>query len=152
MKLVERIHGSEKLIQIFGEWPSFHDSEVLSLTLERYGPTVRASIYLFATTGQIDGKGYYVLKNETVATIRFEGVVEFSANGFNHQNVLFDLHIQDVTQDQLENINFDVTFEDSYGLEATFLCRTITIESVEALESSPEVDGSPRRSGPKPLI
>ena len=152
MSLTDRIQGSEKLTQIFGEWPSFHDAEVLSFSLDRNGPTIQAAIYLFAMTSEVDNKGYYVLKNPTIANLQFDQVVEFSANGFNHQNVLWDLHIKDISQDQQENINFEVVFEDSYGLEATFRCRAITVESVEAVESSPEIGGSPRRSAPKPLI
>ncbi len=152
MSLTDRIQGSEKLTQIFGEWPSFHDSEVLSFSLDRDGPTVRASICVFAMTGEVDNKGYYVLKNQSLANLRFDEVVEFSANGFNHHNVLFDLHITDVSQDQRENINFEIIFEDSYGLEASFLCRAVTVESVEALKEAPEADGSPHRSAPKPLI
>lgn len=34
-KLETLIQGSEKLISIFGHWPSFHDAEITELRLER---------------------------------------------------------------------------------------------------------------------
>jgi hypothetical protein len=32
------IKGSEKLVEIYGRWPSFHDSEILRFHLNRDAP------------------------------------------------------------------------------------------------------------------
>jgi hypothetical protein len=48
MDVAARIAGAEKLITVFGYWPSFHDAEVLWIELRRrpcgegYGPTLEA--------------------------------------------------------------------------------------------------------------
>ena len=130
MNIADKIKGSEKLTALFGEWPSFHDAEVLTFALDRNGPTIRVAIDVFAMTAEVDPQGYYVLKNRSISTLRFDGVEDFSANGFNHQNVLFDVLIEDISDRQLESAKFDVTFEDSHGLEAYFLCEAIEVESV----------------------
>jgi len=45
------IEGSERILDLYGEWPTFHDSEVLSVNLDRekengkYGPTVTIKVH-----------------------------------------------------------------------------------------------------------
>ena len=47
------VKGHEKLTEIFGRWPSFHDSEVISIRLERRGrdkweePVAYVSVHVF---------------------------------------------------------------------------------------------------------
>lgn len=148
MSIDDRIIGSEGLKAIFGKWPSFHDAEVFEFSLDRRGPDLHASIYLFQTTDEVDSKGYYVLKNEVMVGLCFRGLVEFSADGFNHQNVLFGLHVADVSNEQLEDINFEVIFDGSFGLDSKFRCRSIEIESVAPMKQRAEVQGN-RQSPPR---
>ncbi len=46
-----KIAGAERVLDIFGAWPSFHDAEVLSLRLDRSGlsggPELEAEIHVF---------------------------------------------------------------------------------------------------------
>jgi len=62
------IQGSEKLLTIFGRWPSFHDAEVIEIKLLRksdwpegsggQGPQLVAKIHTWEMTRQVDDKGY----------------------------------------------------------------------------------------------
>src|SRR5579871_2051209 len=70
------IENQEALTRIFGDWPSFHDAEVLSLVLGRHGiedrpgPTLEARIHVFQMTGEVDERGYFRLGNHTLVVLR----------------------------------------------------------------------------------
>jgi hypothetical protein len=129
MDIIEQIAGSEKLLAVFGDWPSFHDAEVLWMKLDRQphgegnGPTVDVLIHVFEMTSEINPEGYYVLRHHTLVHLRFREVVELRLDGFNIQNSLSELQISDLRERQWERIWFDVLFASSYGVQATFQCH-----------------------------
>jgi hypothetical protein len=131
-----KIQNSCLLTDIFGRWPSFHDAEVLRITLDRdephpFSPNLQATIHVFEMTSQIDEQGRYVLKNHVAVTFRFLEIYELQLEDFNHQNVLQGLRIIDVSDRQLERIELEVSFDGIYGLSAKFQCNSITIEAVK---------------------
>jgi hypothetical protein len=134
--VVGRIVGREKLLAIFGYWPSFHDAEVVWLNLdrgkndERLGPTLETQVHAFETTKEVDEKGFYVLRHHVLVHFRFQDVVDLSLEGFNHQNALFGLEISDLTERQWEHIFFQVRFYSSHGMGPSFQCHAIEVVEV----------------------
>jgi hypothetical protein len=141
------VHGSGKLLEIFGRWPSFHDAEVMEIQLSRTpkGPRGKrdrrvellARIHAWDMTNELDRRGYYVLKNYTLVTLRFSGVEELKLQGFNHQNVIFGLTIQPKESSEAGSSKFHVEFDPSFGVDAIFDCSAI--EVVDAIPM-PEID------------
>jgi len=135
--VVEReIRNSQLLTEIFGRFPSFHDAEVLHITLDRgepqsYCPYLQATIHVFEMTSQIDERGIYALKNHVAVTFRFIEIYDLLIEDFNQQNVLQGLSIVDISERQLERIKFEVSFDGIFGMTAKFQCNSISIESVE---------------------
>jgi hypothetical protein len=134
--VVDRISGGEKLVAIFGYWPSFHDAEVIWLKLDRrlddngLSPTLETQIHAFETSKQVDEKGFYVLRHHVLVHLRFQDVVDLSLEGFNHQNALFGIEISDLTERQWEHIFFQVRFDSSHGMGASFQCHAIEVVEV----------------------
>ena len=141
MIVADKIKGSKKLTEIFGAWPSFHDAEVLQVSLDRapasteYGPTLEASIYVFQMTSEVDKSGHYILKNKVVATIRFSEVCELKLAEFNHQNALMGLSISDISKRQMERQEFQVSFEGSFGIDLQFQCYEIEVLTITPYSS-----------------
>jgi hypothetical protein len=64
------ISGSEKLIRIFGNWPSFHDAEVLELNLWRgrgdpdkhisSAPVLTLVFHVWEMTKETSSDGYFI--------------------------------------------------------------------------------------------
>jgi hypothetical protein len=87
------IEDSHKLIEVIGEWPSFDDAELISLTLDRTdgsphkldsnSPTLSMKVRLVES-------GYYL------SEIRFNRVCNLELAGFRHQN-----EIQEIVFEQL---------------------------------------------------
>src|SRR5690349_8078454 len=94
MKFIGLIAGAHKLVEVFGYWPSFHDSEVLWVRLDRkptgdgYGPTLEVLVHTFEMTSEVNSGGHYVLRNHVLVHLQFLDVVELHMDGFNHQNAL----------------------------------------------------------------
>jgi hypothetical protein len=128
-----RVENSEALEAIFGGWPSFHDSEVIAIRLQRGGsnearPSVEIDVHLWETTSETDGRGLYRLKHHTITTLRFDDVDEVDVVGFNEQNVLFDLAID---QSETYAQRWHVSLTASYGVDASFDCASVAVVRVE---------------------
>ena len=103
-EIAQLIIGSEKLTSIFGRWPSFHDAEVHELRFQRGHIDTEAKVYefplltielhLWLMTNDVDQKGYYVSTKHTLTTMKFHDVDNFKMEGFNHQNAIFGLGIE----------------------------------------------------------
>ena len=122
------------LESVFGRWPSFHDAEVLRLSLDRSGeegPTLDVVIHVFERTTAIDAKGFYVLKNHTEATFRFTDVVLSRLQWFNRQNVLSSLEVEELDPTVNEGRRFRLEMPSSYGMEAQFECRRAIVLNVQ---------------------
>lgn len=75
-----RIQGSEKLINIFGYWPSFHDAEVIELNFWRGNvdpdvgsydfPVLTVKLHLWEITDDLNGQGYFGRVKHTLTTMR----------------------------------------------------------------------------------
>jgi len=131
------IPGSEKLLAIFGRWPSFHDAEVIQIQLSRVhagnrsnryeGPLLFARVHTWDITNEVDSTGHYVLKNHTLVTLRFSDVRELKLEGFNHQNAIFGLTIQPKKANNPTDPKFHIELDPSFGVDATFDCASVEI-------------------------
>jgi hypothetical protein len=83
------IAGSQKLIDIFGRWPSFHDAEVVELNFWR--GQVKPGVWDDSTIMPVLTAKIHIWI--ALATLRFEDVDDFRMEGFNHQNAIFGLSI-----------------------------------------------------------
>ena len=127
--------GRRELVEIFGHWPAFHDAEVVRFCLDRgpasiESPTAEVDIHVFEMTKDVSPTGHYLLRDHTLVTLRFRGVTELELMGFNGQNALFNLGIDDVTEQQIEGVKYEVTLDSSYGVGATFFCRDAEVVQV----------------------
>ncbi len=147
------ITGHERLTSIFGRWPSFHDSEVLSIRMEREGndrwasPHVYATLHVFAARRNEQLRTGVEFYNHTLVTFRFDLVVNLELSGFNHQNAIFDLIIQPAADDSPQT-PIDVTFQGSYGVALAVSCKSVEIVNVERRlpANSVYVDDGPHSS------
>jgi hypothetical protein len=136
MSIESKIKNSHLLTDVFGRFPTFHDAEVLRITLDRgqaqpFSPYLQATIHVFEMTSQVDEQGRYVLENHVAVTFKFIEIYKLSLEDFNQQNVLQGLSIEDISERQLERIKFEVSFDGIFGVTARFQCNSISIETVE---------------------
>lgn len=139
------IEGSEKLIKIFGYWPSFHDAEIIELNLWRgevnsgagqyIFPVLTLKLHLWEITGDVNPEGYFICRKHTLTTIRFHNVEESKIEGFNHQNAILGLDISQEHRSEGVSPLFAVTLRPAFGIDASFKCvRTEVLDAVPCSE------------------
>ena len=134
MQLVE---GSHKVEQVFGRWPTFHDAEVLSITLDRKacgtnrGPTIRFTVHAFEMTAEVDARGYYVRRNHVLVTFALYAAAVVQLQDFGIQNVLSSLHFSRPAQPIESDLTVEVALAGIYGVHATFQCARAEVVAVE---------------------
>src|SRR5580692_10626257 len=89
---LKSIRGAQELYNWFGFWPSFHDAEVVTLHLNRKGPSYMA-VHTWEMTERVDSKGYYELAKHVVVQFVLEELLTLSLEGFSGQNVIFGLSL-----------------------------------------------------------
>lgn len=89
------VPGATELFDWFGFWPTFHDGEVLSLHLDRAGPS-HLRVHTWERTNELDSRGYHVVRKHVIVTFILEQISELELDGFSQQNVLAELTL---TQD-----------------------------------------------------
>ncbi|MCE5268639.1 MAG: immunity 50 family protein [Planctomycetaceae bacterium] len=141
MEEYETVKGHDRLISVFGCWPSFHDAEVIWLRLNRgstslgNGPTLEVLVHVFQATNEVNSERFYVLRNHVLVHLRFSGAVESSIDGFNCQNVLLGLDIVNIRSRQIRQVNLEVVFNSAYGVSATFQCQAVEVVDVMPCDS-----------------
>ena len=122
------IPGAPDVVAWFGYWPSFHDAEVLSITLDRSSPS-RIVVDTRTRTNEVDARGYYVLDKHAIVTfvvedflLDQEGITNTQIDGFNHQNVLSGLTVTTTLE------GYDLILDGIYGVSASISARYLRVE------------------------
>jgi hypothetical protein len=150
-----QVENAELLTRVFGRWPSFHDAEILAIRLDRgsgvsVGPSLEADVHLFEMTSEVLPTGFYVLRNHTLVSLRFDEIDNMKLADFNHQNVIYGLTLEDVSAQQLERVKWKVSFDPSYGVSAEFECRTVGVVAAAPYVPQCRVQGPLNREDPRP--
>ena len=138
MSIEKQITNAEKLTTIYGSWPTFHDAEVLQITLSRdedlqpqkiywKGPSLTAKIHLFIESPN---------SRETIATLRFSEIDNLKLEGFNHQNAILSLDIKESPTHERSRTEYPilrVKIKEAFGLSATFHCHAIEVLDVSPI-------------------
>ncbi len=137
MAIEEKIANSHLLTDLYGRWPSFHDAEVLEITMRRemLGPRTRpclnAAIHLCRQTSLVDEGSSSTLIDPQVVRLSFLEIDQLTMTGFNHQNVLSNLFITEISEKQFVQMNFRVHFAGIFGVDLCFECNSIQVHSIQ---------------------
>ena len=71
---LDAIIGAQELHNWFGYWPRFHDAEIVSLHLNRRGPS-SLLIHTWETTNKVDVHGYFVHEKYVVVEFVLEDIL-----------------------------------------------------------------------------
>ena len=143
------IEGHEKLTELFGEWPSFHDAEVTDLSIWRGDVDPDAGKWVFPVLTvklvvqelvKIDDPsipGALDLVPRADVILRFRDVFEFKLDDFNHTNMIVDLAFSLLARGHYTNGEplkpyIVVEFVRGFGLSATFKCFAVEVVSAVA--------------------
>jgi hypothetical protein len=126
--------GAEKLTSVFGDWPRFHDAEIIAAQLirDRDQPkSPRLELMLRWWLKAYTWNGHSYPESDSQITLRFHNVDQVELSEFNHQNVVDSLTISspDDNPDWLA-----VDLNSSFGLLGSFRCRSLEVVEVIPFE------------------
>lgn len=142
-EVVDAIEGAHLLVERLGSWPAFEDFEVISLRLERGNlmkifktkawskmvePSLRVTFYGF----DIRFSHEDINRKPTLITMRFQGLLRFALEGFNHQNPICGLEIIFEYSENLKKNVFAVDWGGA-GYDASFTCERVEVVAVKAM-------------------
>jgi hypothetical protein len=118
--IAPEIQGADEVVRWFGQWPTFHDAEVLQVDLKRRG---RSSIRLhaFRMTNQVDEKGYFVLDRHALVTFWLDNVSDSELADFSSQNVIFGLSLEPVPE------GFKLALSPCYGIAGYVVAHRVSV-------------------------
>lgn len=119
-EIIEALPGASEYIRWFGCWPSFHDAEVLSVSLDRScGAIVR--LHVFQMTAEVRPDGYFQTTKHAIVTFTLEQVQTVALDGFNDQNVISGLEVEKVDE------GFLLELSPCYGLAGHITAAKISL-------------------------
>jgi hypothetical protein len=128
--VLELISGRELLIRHLGHWPTFHDFEVVSLTLDRpvivgVDTDLRATFFVFDLYKAPDDPE----RKQGTAELLFGAVSDVRIDGFNHQNPIIGISIE--PSPGFEGRRFRVAWGGTcMHHEVSFTCGSISVVRV----------------------
>jgi hypothetical protein len=133
--IYDTVPGGAELVRWFGQVPTFHDAEILSLHLRRKGPSV-LRLHGWIGTGAVRQDGYAVLDRHAIVTFTLTDVMDLQLDGFSIQNVISGLILRRAP-DRPERRGYlaldplpqdiEIELEPCYGLDGRIRARSVSI-------------------------
>lgn len=133
--IYDDVPGGADLVRWFGQEPTFHDAEILSLLLCRKGQSV-LRLHGWINTGAVGQDGYFVLDRHAIVTFTLSGVMDLQLVGFSIQNVIGGLVLRRAP-DRPERRGYlaldplpqdtEIELEPCYGLSGLIRSRAVSI-------------------------
>lgn len=133
--IYDDVPGGADVVRWFGQEPTFHDAEILSLLLCRKGQSV-LRLHGWINTGAVGQDGYFVLDRHAIVTFTLSGVMDLQLVGFSIQNVIGGLVLRRAP-DRPERRGYlaldplpqdiEIELEPCYGLSGLIRSRAVSI-------------------------
>lgn len=120
-----QVEGITAVFEAVGFETSFHDSEVLNITLDRSQRVSALTVSiltrqsLWPTEKDPDRPRYYIVR------MMFSDIDEFELENFNHQNVIQSIVVTE------QDGRLKIWIAGLYGVECSFTCISARVLSVE---------------------
>lgn len=149
--IYHEVPGGPELLRWFGEVPSFHDAEIISLDLRRWGQST-LRVHGFVANYQAKLGSGLVFDKHAIITFAIEDIMDLQLDGFSHQNVIGGLILQRATDRGRANYyslppspeDIEIELEPCYGLDGVIRAKRVSISFEPGLPDGPSIyrDGS----------
>ncbi|KQT56121.1 MULTISPECIES: hypothetical protein [unclassified Aureimonas] len=133
--IYHEVAGGTELLRWFGQAPSFHDAEILSLDLRREGQSA-LRLHGWIMTDPVGEDGCITLNRHVIVTFALNDIMDLQLEGFSIQNVIGGLILRRA-RDRPERRGYlaldplpqdiEIEFEPCYGLSGLIRARSIAI-------------------------
>ncbi len=144
------IQNSNRITDVFGYWPTFHDAWIHKMNMsvaggkpwepDSFSPALDMYVHVFEITKDVTEEGYIVLAKHTLAHLQFRNVEKLSLSNFSFQNSIFELifgmepmvflHGGGPAEGPPPNV-ITVKIDSCCGLSGEFKCQAVEVVSAE---------------------
>ena len=124
---VDQIEGWASLLEWFGFSPNFHDAEIIGLDLRRDPEASVFRVHAWRTSAELDPNGHYRRDRHAIVVFELAGITELQLDGWNHQNVLFEMRIASIEG------GYEMNLATSYGMEGRIVAKAVNV-TVQPIE------------------
>jgi len=111
-----QIRNHEAALGFFGRWPSFHDANVVAY--ESGADSITLTLHTWLMTDQVDEKGFFVLRNHALVSLRFDSLHDVQMDTFRSGNILFGLEISPCSDPTSVHVELDSVMDMSGSFAA----------------------------------
>jgi len=121
--MIPNIPGGESLVSWFGEWPSFHDAEILTLHIDRERSASFMRIRAFKLSDRIDASGHFIRERDALVVFEFAGIRSMRIEGEDTdvQNVISSLIIEKI------DAGYRILLGPCYGMTGTLVVKDLRV-------------------------
>jgi uncharacterized protein (DUF433 family) len=116
-----QVPGLDDLVAWLGFFPTFHDGQVVSITLDR-PDSYRIALYTFEMTKETNQEGFFILQKHVVVTFVMEHITDMSLEEFNQPNWLGGASIRRHPD------YYELCLEGLFGVDGRFRAKVMKIE------------------------
>ncbi len=120
-QITKEVAGAADVVKWFGRWPSFHDGEVVSLSLNREVASV-LKVHAFNTSSELTKSGHYKTGKHALVVFYLTNILAMDIADFNSQNVISAL-VLSKTED-----GFLIELGCCYGLCGSLRAESVRVE------------------------
>ncbi|MFN4329053.1 MAG: Imm50 family immunity protein [Limnobacter sp.] len=139
MVTVPPIPDAEEVLSALGEWPSFHDAEVIHFSLSRGAKPqdnkseaqLEIQVRQYQTRNAGTAEFGLVLIKNVLIRFAFTDVQQLEVEDFNHQNVIDSLEF--IRESEATDSRIRVELTSIYGFGATWFCSDARVVGVTNL-------------------
>ncbi len=136
MAVTKLIRGAEKVVQALGDWPTFHDAEIISFSAFRAmsleanssSANLRVHVRQYQAVGEGTANYELALTKSVLISFLFGGLSHLAIAEFNHQNVIDSIQFMPTEDGEIL-----VCIDAIWGLGGQIKCKTVSIDFIQEL-------------------
>jgi len=116
------ISGADAVVAWFGEWPTFHDAEVLTLRIDCELKRSFLRVRVFTRSNRTDADGHFLRERDALVVFEFTGIRSMDLHGE-------DADIQNDRRlriDEMDN-GYRIPLWPSYGLAGEIIVTALNV-------------------------
>ena len=121
--MTPNIPGAESLVKWFGQWPSFHDAEIMTVHIDRERRASFVRVRVFTVSDRTDSSGRFIRERDALVVFEFTGIRTMRIEGEDGdvQNVISSLLIDQV------NDGYRLVLGPCYGIAGEIVVKDLRV-------------------------
>jgi hypothetical protein len=121
------ILNHQAVVDLYGQWPMFHDATVSNYVAPtQESQSLAITVHTWQMTDKVDANGYFVLEKHALVSFRFDAIFDVEMAAFDADNILFGIKLSPSS----DSSSFRVVLDSVMDKSGSFSARRGEVVSV----------------------